>query len=365
MSVYEYSQLQFLNNTDSNATAVLKSERTDFELNENHSWQTQVTRFQIDSDNIPCYVMQPNVTDYANLWNIEGHHMCMISDNTPPTQDTMNISIGFEDFTNNRASYANLQWISSDLLSPKPLNNSRQSCLNNKYYYAYSSQHISVLLLIELNRLFLSLFTPATKLNGQDFFELIRNGDSFSLLLNNRNGYVDDIGLNNFRIIANQAFFDIFAFSKTKHETLTDAFCLTYDVNQLSNVTLNDSAYYGIATQYLSSFIFPWQNLCIITDMPVKALMTNSNVSELVNDKFIILTDYSFASIDNVDAFYNRIIFAMQGNSNRLIDFKSSNKINKFECRFMLSSYDGYMIPVTLGPNRFCSLLLQFIGTPL
>jgi hypothetical protein len=353
--------ITYYNTTSENQPCIIKSDRTVPHLDPTIDNFLSVVRFNFKNDLVPVYV--PKIRTNNSILTM--YQSAVPSDYTE--EDVYNNVLGMnattlfaslENEVSDIYSCGYVEWIPVNVHSQIPLQSqyeNREGVLNSTYYHCYNTMHVATLVERLLNDLMASAFMASQVL-------LVKDSGGYSMLIQNNFGMAD---LQTLNFNLSQELWELFPFPCVPHDTMKGLYTIVMKNPQV--VTYGGVSYYQIPTQYQSSSFLPFTKIAITsTFLPLQCQLTGNNFQDEYRDQQgssedKIITDYILDNVNDPDKMYDNVVFVPDVNYYRPISFLNSGKLTKFECSFMMTTPEGFSVPLYLRPNRYASVKIAIV----
>ena len=305
-----------------------------------------VTKFKVVTSTFPVFVPSIAKPEAINRLSFPGK-----TNNTSPgwaTSDyVMDWCVSILDTSTNRYSTQPVKWIpqKNENLRPGffPL---RGDVLNNKYFWAYNSIHVLMVLETTINQILADIGHAAGDVL------MIKRDNSYQILSLKEN----------LRVFFNYPLRLAFNF----YYTTTFQFSTGADISDYNELVINKhiTSEYGGGDYYtsqvlsMSSRLFPFTDMQFTTSrLPINPIHVANNFQVSNQIKSSIVFSYSL-DVTDIDSIVDKFSYIATS------DFRKSalmSNVKQFEIQIFFKSFDGYVVEVLLGKHDYAEIFLQFI----
>lgn len=363
-----YYDLTLYNATENNIPVVFDVNRMIPYLYSENS-DISIVRFDLNNDCIPVYIPTIN-TDFSESivdFDIINASKFPVSAFSSPFSDanTTSLNIVVQDNESGITSAGFVKWVPEDVTKTQPqIPKNEQETINNKYYYAYNSLHVAVLVENAINEAIQTLYNTlhtfganTSPLYGMQAplprIKLVLTDKSFFMLFPQEfDGVLDSIEIN-----FNRDLWRLFPFYASPNNKLPKKY-KSLLIKDLQLAPFGTSQYYTMKLKYNPTSWGKFYRMALKTDyLPIVSEMTYNNTMENTNSISAVITDYILNDSTDPDETYDKISFEPQVTSFRPVAL-NLNKTNetRFQCYFVLRTPQGSEVPLEIEPERYASI---------
>ena len=344
----------YFNDTKVVKPALVKAQRQLPYIDTNQHQSLSIIRFDVNTDLIPVFV--PKIRNNNETFDsiAKGYSRSGREEIAPKgtllNANSTDMFIIME-WKNNTTKYhaRAVEWVPVEILEFPPSGLQPENIVASRYYYSYSTMHITTIIQNTLNEMLKEIHT------GLEPLIIQKHETEHSLLL--PDSWKTIIDFTELSISFSSNLHQMYPLLSVPHDTIPNMETIVLSTKN-PKTDVDGSTFEVIATQHTTTSFMRFRLIEIISSqMPIESQLNSTNLSSDRSGSQKIMTDFLINTLSDPNEIYDKVYFQPSTNNFRPIEIIGGNQtVNEFSCQLILKTPEGYTAPLLLKPGRYCSI---------